>query len=100
LLHTRGRGGGDEKNWLIHRTKEQPERLADGGGSAGPAVARQSDRPSDGHDGAHRAGQRRISGAADAETRPSERRTMQATLSKGEPRLDPADWAFEMKWDG
>ncbi len=25
---------------------------------------------------------------------------MQATLAKGEPRLDPAHWAFEMKWDG
>ncbi|MCS6557902.1 ATP-dependent DNA ligase [Curtobacterium flaccumfaciens] len=100
LLHTRGRGGGDEKNWLIHRTKEQPERLADGSGSAGPAVARRSDGPSDGHGDAQRTGQRRISGTADAETPPSERRTMQATLAKGEPRLDPADWAFEMKWDG
>jgi len=25
---------------------------------------------------------------------------MQATLAKDAPRLDPADWAFEMKWDG
>lgn len=25
---------------------------------------------------------------------------MQASLAKGEPRLDPAEWAFELKWDG
>ncbi len=25
---------------------------------------------------------------------------MQATPAKGEPRLDPGDWAFELKWDG
>ena len=42
----------------------------------------------------------RIDRAADSETAPADRRTMQASLAKGEPTLDPADWAFEMKWDG
>ncbi|MBF4606307.1 ATP-dependent DNA ligase [Curtobacterium sp. VKM Ac-1393] len=94
LLHTRGRGGaGDEKNWLIHRTKEQPDRLPDAGG------ATDAGRPSRQSSG-HRDGQRRISGASPADTAPGDRRTMQATLAKDAPRLDPADWAFEMKWDG
>ena len=94
LLHTRGRGGaGDEKNWLIHRTKEQPDRLADGGGAADAGRASRSTA-------AHRDGQRRITGASRADTAPADRRTMQATLAKDAPRLDPADWAFEMKWDG
>ncbi|MEJ8282894.1 ATP-dependent DNA ligase [Curtobacterium citreum] len=94
LLHTRGRGGaGDEKNWLIHRTKEQPDRLADGGGAADAGRASRSTAE-------HRDGQRRITGASRADTAPADRRTMQATLAKDAPRLDPADWAFEMKWDG
>ncbi|MEG8034153.1 non-homologous end-joining DNA ligase [Sphingomonas sp. LR61] len=94
LLHTRGRGGaGDEKNWLIHRTKEQPDKLADAGVATD---AGRASRPS----AAHRDGQRRISGASPAGTAPGDRRTMQATLANDAPRLDPADWAFEMKWDG
>jgi bifunctional non-homologous end joining protein LigD len=98
LLHTRGRGHeGDEKNWLIHRTKDQPERLADGGG---PATSRASGDAAAPPDGPHRDGRRRIDGAAASDTAPSQRRTMQASLAKGEPTLDPAAWAFEMKWDG
>ncbi|WP_439693494.1 ATP-dependent DNA ligase [Curtobacterium sp. SP.BCo] len=96
LLHTRGRGrgrDGDEKNWLIHRTKDQPDRLADAGDGSGSARA---SRPSI----AHRAGQQRIDRTAAAATAPSDRRTMQASLATGEPHLDPDDWAFEMKWDG
>ncbi|MBA8989597.1 bifunctional non-homologous end joining protein LigD [Curtobacterium pusillum] len=96
LLHTRGRGRGregDEKNWLIHRTKDQPDRSADDGDGAGPSRASRSSS-------VQRDGQRRIAGAAASETAPSDRRTMQASLAKGEPTLDPADWAFEMKWDG
>ncbi|WP_420369587.1 ATP-dependent DNA ligase [Curtobacterium sp. L1-20] len=96
LLHTRGRGrgrDGDEKNWLIHRTKDQPDRLADGGGRAG---ASRASRPS----AARGDGQRRIDRAAAGDTAPAERRTMQATLAEGEPTLDPADWVVEMKWDG
>lgn len=91
LLHTRGRGGGgdgDEKNWLIHRTKDQPDR------EPGRAAV-----------GAHAAAPDRASGSTVRATspsseRPDERRTMQASLAKGEPRLDPAEWAFELKWDG
>ncbi len=95
LLHTRGRGrgkDGDEKNWLIHRTKDQPDRVPDGGDGAG---ASRASRPSE-----RAASGRRIVRAAHADTAPADRRTMQATLATGTPRLDPADWAFEMKWDG
>ncbi|WP_267422527.1 MULTISPECIES: ATP-dependent DNA ligase [unclassified Curtobacterium] len=108
LLHTRGRGKGregDEKNWLIHRTKDQPDPGADGTRSED---AGRASRPAPGagrrtHDGApkeHDEGGPRIARAAEADTDPVERRTMQATLAKGEPTLDPAEWAFEMKWDG
>jgi bifunctional non-homologous end joining protein LigD len=104
LLHTRGRGrgrDGDEKNWLIHRTKDQPDRLADGGDRPGPNRASRAEGRADGPGtAAHRDGRRRITAAAPADTAPSDRRTMQASLAKGEPRLDPDDWAFEMKWDG
>ena len=95
ILHTRGRGRGregDEKNWLIHRTKDQPDPTADGTGGAEPSRASRPHRHDDGRE--------RIDGAAASETEPVERRTMQATLAKGEPRLDPTEWAFELKWDG
>ncbi|WP_420366230.1 ATP-dependent DNA ligase [Curtobacterium sp. L3-7] len=95
ILHTRGRGRGregDEKNWLIHRTKDQPDPTADGTGGAEPSRASRPHRHDDGRE--------RIDGAAASATEPVERRTMQATLAKGEPRLDPAEWAFELKWDG
>ncbi|MGG7308495.1 ATP-dependent DNA ligase [Curtobacterium sp. AB451] len=96
LLHTRGRGRGregDEKNWLIHRTKDQPDRLADGGDPAAASRASRSAAP--GH-----AASPRIDRTAASDTAPADRRTMQATLAKGEPSLDASDWAFEMKWDG
>ncbi|WP_144764666.1 ATP-dependent DNA ligase [Curtobacterium sp. 9128] len=96
ILHTRGRGRGregDEKNWLIHRTKDQPEATDEATGATG---ASRASRP------ASRSGTGggRIDGAATADTDPVERRTMQATLAKGEPHLDPEQWAFEVKWDG
>jgi bifunctional non-homologous end joining protein LigD len=96
LLHTRGRGrgrDGDEKNWLIHRTKDQPDRLADGGDGAGTSRASRS-APTDGDRAA------RIDRTAESRTPPADRRTMQASLAKGQPALDASDWAFEMKWDG
>ncbi|MFJ5144199.1 ATP-dependent DNA ligase [Curtobacterium sp. NPDC088465] len=96
LLHTRGRGrgkDGDEQNWLIHRTKDQPDRLADGGGEADAARASRTPTPS-------AAERQRIGRAAPARTSPAERRAMLASPVQGEPRLDPAAWAFEMKWDG
>jgi bifunctional non-homologous end joining protein LigD len=91
LLHTRGRGrgrDGDEKNWLIHRTKDQPDREP-GGTADGTRAA-----------GATRASRPTAKATSASTGRPEERRTMQATLAKGEPRLDPDDWAFELKWDG
>jgi len=87
LLHTRGRGRGregDEKNWLIHRTKDQPDRLAEDAARARP----------------ERTAPQRIERTAASDTVPSDRRTMQASPATGAPTLDPADWAFEMKWDG
>ncbi|MFZ6992936.1 ATP-dependent DNA ligase [Curtobacterium sp. RRHDQ66] len=96
ILHTRGRGRGregDEKNWLIHRTKDQPDPTVDATGGTESSRASRTPR---GHDD----GRERIDGAAASETEPVERRTMQATLAKGEPRLDPTEWAFELKWDG
>jgi bifunctional non-homologous end joining protein LigD len=97
LLHTRGRGrSGDEKSWLIHRTKDQPSASDGGGGTpASTGHHREAGAP-----GSHASGAARIGRAAAADTAPDERRTMQATLQKGEPGLDPAQWAFEMKWDG
>ncbi|MEK6342316.1 MAG: non-homologous end-joining DNA ligase, partial [Curtobacterium sp.] len=91
LLHTRGRGrgrDGDEKNWLIHRTKDQPDREP-GGTADGTRAA-----------GATRASRPTAKATSASTERPEERRTMQATPAKGEPRLDPGDWAFELKWDG
>lgn len=90
LLHTRGRGrgrDGDEKNWLIHRTKDQPDREPGRAADGSPAG---SDRPS----------RSTVRATSPSSERPEERRTMQASLAKGEPRLDPAEWAFELKWDG
>jgi len=84
LLHTRGRGrgrDGDEKNWLIHRTKEQPDRSPQ---SRAPG---QRERPT-------------VPDTAAAREDPGERRPMLATLADESRVLDPADWAFEMKWDG
>ncbi|AIV39287.1 ATP-dependent DNA ligase [Curtobacterium sp. MR_MD2014] len=98
LLHTRGRGrgkDGDEQNWLIHRTKDQPDRLADGGGEADAARASRTPTPTP-----STAERQRIGRAAPATTPPAERRAMLASPVQGEPRLDPAAWAFEMKWDG
>ena len=102
ILHTRGRGrgrDGDEKNWLIHRTKDQPDAAGDDAGAAAtgttssagrgavtrtPATPRTPGTPA----------------TAAASTAPADRQTMQATLTTGTPDLDAADWAFEMKWDG
>jgi bifunctional non-homologous end joining protein LigD len=79
LLHTRGRGRSkdDEKNWLIHRTKEQP------GSSPAQADTVRATTTS-----------RKAARSFD------EREPMLATLARTESPLDPAEWAFEMKWDG
>jgi bifunctional non-homologous end joining protein LigD len=93
LLHTRGRGRGregDEKNWLIHRTKEQPGDAPDAGGGTD---AHRASRP-------HRRHEADVPDTKAATTEPTDRRPMLATLAKTRAPLDPADWAFEMKWDG
>lgn len=93
LLHTGGRGGNSAKNWLIHRTKEQPT-------DEQPSAAQAADT-----DGAldAKSGRKRDttpSSTATASAPLSEREPMLATLAHGRPLLDAADWAFEMKWDG
>ena len=95
LLHTRGRrrgSDGDESNWLIHRTKDQPgEPSGDQDRSRDSASGPASDR--------HRNADP-VARTAPADTAPPERRAMLASAPKGDPDLDPAAWAFEMKWDG
>jgi len=98
LLHTRGRGrgrSGDEKSWLIHRTKDQPAADGDGDAGAGAGVGQR-----DGHGVGRAHAAARIEHAAESDTAPEQRHTMQASLREGEPALDPEQWAFEMKWDG
>ncbi|GAB3171518.1 ATP-dependent DNA ligase [Myceligenerans halotolerans] len=100
VLHSERRGtrrlalirtGGNQ--WLIHRTKAQP--AGDRGAGAGP-------------------GEQASGGAADpvevtghtgqplgAETPPDLRPMLATSADPRElPRLEPDDWAFEMKWDG
>jgi bifunctional non-homologous end joining protein LigD len=72
LLHTGGRGG-EDRNWLIHRTKEQPSGTGatDGGTEAtGPTGQGDVSRP------------------------------MLASPATVPGALTPDHWAFEMKWDG
>ncbi|MFC0682218.1 ATP-dependent DNA ligase [Lysobacter korlensis] len=86
LIHTGGRDGRDENNWLIHlmKTYDDPET---------PADSRTSD-----------AKRRRVasevqnSAKVSASTRPIV--PMLATLGSDESLDKRVDWAFEMKWDG
>ncbi|WP_066522871.1 ATP-dependent DNA ligase [Curtobacterium ammoniigenes] len=82
LLHTGGRGGRETKNWLIHRTKEQPDALDP------PPATRRTAASGERH------GQRSTLAPF------AERRPMLATPARTRSPLDPGDWAFEMKWDG
>ncbi|MCA5893738.1 ATP-dependent DNA ligase [Isoptericola sp. NEAU-Y5] len=88
LIRTGGRGGDDENSWLIHRTKDQP-------GSGGeprpgePSDRRSGDRPAAARD------------AGPAASAPAPRPMLATTAPPAElARLDPDDWAFEVKWDG
>jgi bifunctional non-homologous end joining protein LigD len=89
LLHTRGRGrsADDEKNWLIHFTKEQPgdaseqQKATSGAGGADAGRATRASRKT-----------------ADEPT--GEHQPMLASLAKDRAVLDPSEWAFELKWDG
>lgn len=76
LIRTGGRGGGDDSSWLIHRTKDQP---GDGTGGETAPVER----------GAH------------VEHVEAPRPMLATTAPPARlARLDAADWAFEVKWDG
>ncbi|KQO61251.1 ATP-dependent DNA ligase [Curtobacterium sp. Leaf261] len=111
LLHTRGRGG-DEKSWLIHRTKEQPGQDPAGPSSSIAEPARPDSTGSG--SGAGRAGSHRASRPSDAttsrgastsssstsSTEPTDHRPMLASPVRIPGALTPDDWAFEMKWDG
>ncbi|WP_278234848.1 ATP-dependent DNA ligase [Isoptericola sp. AK164] len=72
LIRTGGRGGDDQRSWLIHRTKAQPGEAAVAGPTPAPTDPARAPRP------------------------------MLATSAPPAElaRLDPADWAFEVKWDG
>jgi bifunctional non-homologous end joining protein LigD len=78
IIHTGGRDGRGENNWLIHRMRTH---AADGDAMAARAPRKAPEEAPTEHD------RRAIS-------------PMLATLGS-ETSLDPAvDWAFEMKWDG
>ncbi|MBL0886995.1 ATP-dependent DNA ligase [Myceligenerans sp. I2] len=89
LIRTGGRGAGDANQWLIHRTKAQPsgEPPATGPGPAREAAAAAAPDPAPAS-GTH-------AGAGGL-------RPMLATPAGPREllRLDPDEWAFEMKWDG
>ncbi|MDO8145380.1 ATP-dependent DNA ligase [Isoptericola sp. 178] len=79
LIRTGGRGGDDQKSWLIHRTKAQPGDAAPVTSDGGSAVA---PPPS-------------------AATLAAPRPMLATSASEAElARLTPDDWAFEAKWDG
>jgi bifunctional non-homologous end joining protein LigD len=109
LLHTRGRGG-DEKSWLIHRTKEQP---GDGStdsseGTGGPAsghghASGTTSSTVAGGAGPHRPSRPSAPNTRGAEAAPSDagdHAPMLASPARIPGALTPDDWAFEMKWDG
>jgi len=90
LIRTGGRGGDDQNSWLIHRTKAQPGDEDDG--ASGPDEGAGGDAPT-----ADRT-RRRAPDDAPAE---APRPMLATTAPPGElARLDPEDWAFEVKWDG
>ena len=82
LIHTGGRDGRDEDNWLIHLMTPRGETT-----SAPPAT--QPDHDHRDHDGAQ-------------EPRPARTdwRPMLATAGTPGELTDGDAWAFEMKWDG
>ncbi len=113
LIHTGGRGGQPDSHWLMHLMSGRPAEPQ----PAGPAELRalheraerdddlvwHSDRdnadPAGGTDTGGDAGAR-TSGAGDPVEFPAEVAPMLATIGTGADFADPADWTFEMKWDG
>ncbi|TAJ49182.1 MAG: ATP-dependent DNA ligase [Herbiconiux sp.] len=97
LIHTGGKGGKGENQWLIHLMKDQapvragagsddPAGRRDAGSSAGRVRRAQSSR---------RTSDRETQGVSARVPKP-----MLATLSAEGALTDEDDWAFEMKWDG
>ncbi|MFE7406162.1 ATP-dependent DNA ligase [Isoptericola sp. NPDC057559] len=83
LIRTGGRGGDDQNSWLIHRTKAQP---GDDEDTAEPPTVPARPVP-----------------PPQATEAPAEapRPMLASTAPPAElARLDPAGWAFEVKWDG
>ena len=89
LIRTGGRGGDDENSWLIHRTKAQP-------GDDDTPVDASDDAPDDEQAPAAAGPPGRSEVPAEAP-----RPMLASTAPPAElARLDPDDWAFEVKWDG
>ncbi|MFD6175775.1 MULTISPECIES: ATP-dependent DNA ligase [unclassified Isoptericola] len=92
LIRTGGRGGDDQNSWLIHRTKAQPGDEEGGEDNEETAPAPRAGRS-----------ERAERGAPAEHDAPAEapRPMLATTAPPGElARLDPDDWAFEVKWDG
>jgi bifunctional non-homologous end joining protein LigD len=93
LIHTGGRDGRDENNWLIHLMKTYDEGAAEEPAERRPAPVPESRTSA--------AKTRRVA----TELRDSAKRRgaivpMLATLGSEESLDRSVDWAFEMKWDG
>jgi len=89
LIHTGGKGGRGQNQWLIHLMKDQApvDWDAEPGSPGGPPVKKK----------AVTTASRATSGIAKNTRVP---KAMLATLSDESALIDEDDWAFEMKWDG
>lgn len=81
LIHTRGRGGGEENNWLIHLMAPVPGATPEA--TPGVAAVTPTDPPAPGRPRAR-----------------TDWRPMLATAGTAVDVDEDDDWAFEMKWDG
>ncbi|NDO89389.1 ATP-dependent DNA ligase [Cellulosimicrobium composti] len=88
LIHTGGRDGRDEDNWLIHLMAPRGEPKKAGGASTPPATRPDHEQRTE-RDGA-------------SEPRPARTdwRPMLASPASAGDLHDGDAWAFEMKWDG
>ncbi len=111
LLHT-GRGGDEDSNWLIHRTKDQPDASGDDNGTGSTkgrggdsVILRERSESQDPGESAPK--KSATTPAAPAKITvplspmlatsadPSELRALHADAES-----DDHEWTFEMKWDG
>lgn len=79
LIHTGGRGGQDENNWLIHLMSGDEQQDTDDEATTSAATSRAG----------------RGDGVVQRAVTP-----MLATLGSESDIADPSQWAMEMKWDG